>query len=387
MRRLLITGYGSPHLRRHVEYALAAGAEVLQVGRAPVYPAAPPPGYSFAPLAEAGLSDVQSMRFHTDAYQLALASESARLRASAAAFSPDLVHAVGMDFTADVCVHAGLRPLAVSALGYLEYLVYQDATTLDRRDQALLAGAAALVVEPPMLAERLRPVVPSGLPVFELSAGLDAQHFRPASAAERSAWRRALHLPDDAFVVLSPRGWEPSYNHHHVLAAFAMALPDLPQPVFLLFIQMARSAVIQRALDYFEHVQAQATAAGVADRVRWLPAFPAVGMAMLYNVADVVVSYRTPDTFPVTVLEALACARPVIAPRLPTFQDSVIERWCTLTPPNDPAALAAALVDLAVQPPTAEYLAAGRAAVMTAYDKLVVMEKVAAIYAAAMQHG
>lgn len=390
VQRLLVTGYGSPHVQRHVEYALAAGMEVLQVGREPIYPLAPPLRYSFAALAEVVSWDVQSQRFQSDSsrsesYQNAVAAESTRLRAAADAFAPDIIHAVGMDFTADVCAYAGLRPLVVSALGFLEYLVYQGVTTLDPQDRALLAGTAALIVEPPMLAERLRAIVPGELPLFVLSAGLNAQHFRTAAAAERTAWRRALRLPEDAFVVLSPRGWAPSYNHHHVLAAFAAALPKLAPPAFLLFVQMGRSAVAQRALDYYDQVQAQAAALGVGAQVRWLPAFPAVSMAMLYNVADVVVSYRTPDTFPVTVLEALACARPVIAPRLPTFQDSVIERCCTLAPPNDPPALAAALLELAARPPTAEYLTAARAAVIAAHDRPVVMEKIGAIYEAAHQ--
>jgi len=384
--RLLITGFGVAQLRRHIEYALALGIEVLHIGRAPLYTVAPSRRYSFAPLAENASDAANSLLTNAEEYWADLGFASDRLSEIAADFRPDLIHAIGMDFLAYVCAQAGLQPLVVSAHGFLEYLVYSRQATLLERDRSLLSTAAALLIEPPMQAELCRTVVPAGVRVHEFCTGVDGRIFRPATAKERASWRKALHLPTDATVVLSSRGWGPTYHHERVLSAFAAALSDLPAPAYLLFHQLNRSTSPQRSVSDFESVQAQTEAIGLANHVRWLPAVPPVSMAMFYNLADIVVSYRIPDTFPSTVLEALACARPVIAPRLATFRGSVIEQECTLVEPDNTDALAAAMVDLANRPPAAEVLAAQRTAVLEKYDVPIVVEKLADIYADAVQH-
>jgi len=355
------------------------------VGRAPIYSAAPPARYSFAQLAECVSEDANLLQSHTAEYQTDLAATSERLRIIAAEFAPDLTHAVGMDFLAHACAHAELQPLIVSAHGFLEYLVYGKQTNLKERDRTLLSRAAAMLIEPPMQAELCRTLAPPGLRVYEFCTGVDGRIFRPAMESERNGWRRALRLPADATVMLSSRGWGPTYKHDQVLAAFAQALPNLPTPPYLLFHQLNRSVRAQEITADFERVQAQTQARGLAEHVRWLPAVPPVSMAMFYNLADIVVSYRIPDTFPSTVLEALSCARPVIVPQLATFRASVIEEHCTRVKPGDVNALAASMVDLARRPPAAEVLAAGRAAVLKKYDVPVVIEKLAEIYAAAIQ--
>lgn len=383
--RLLITGFGVAQLRRHIEYALSLNIEVLHAGRIPLYTVAPSARYTFVPLADRASDAANSLRVKDEDYQADLVNTGDRLRAIAADFGPDLTHAVGMDFLAYVCGQAGLAPLVVSAHGFLEYLVYGGRNTLLERDRSLLSAAAALLIEPPMQAELCRTLLPNRLAVHEFCTGVDGRIFRPATDTERKSWRRALHLPADATVILSSRGWGETYHHQRVLEAFAAALPELPQPAFLLFHQLNRSASPKEVVAHFEQVQEDARVRGLADRVRWLPAVPPVSMAMFYNLADIVVSYRIPDTFPSTVLEALACARPVIAPRLATFRGSVIEHGCTLVEPHDTDALAAAMIALTNQPPSAGNLAAGRAAVLEKYDVPVVVGRLAEIYAAAIQ--
>jgi glycosyltransferase involved in cell wall biosynthesis len=226
---------------------------------------------------------------------------------------------------------------------------------------------------------RCRDLLPR-VEVEEFCIGLDARHFRPATPAQRKHWRTALRLPEETVVILSPRGWEPSYRQHDILGAFAAARAHLPQPAILLFVQAGRSQSYTASQAYFDQVRGQADELGVADQCRFLPAFPAATMSTLYNSADLVVSYRTPDTFPVTGLEVLACARPLLLPDLPTIADSVLARHARLVPPKSPADLAVALVETAVQPPAQAWLAAGRDAVLAGYDRLVVMPRIAAGY-------
>jgi glycosyltransferase involved in cell wall biosynthesis len=51
---------------------------------------------------------------------------------------------------------------------------------------------------------------------------------------------------------------------------------------------------------------------GLADAYRLVPAVDNAGMPLFYDLADVVVSVPSSDGFPVTVLEASACAAPLV---------------------------------------------------------------------------
>lgn len=383
--RLLVTGQVVAQTERHLAYALEMGIRVLHVGVESAYLEDPPEGYDFLPLPEIASRLVDVQHFDTPEYQAAVAEAGAFLRRVSAQFRPDAVHALGMDYMAYICRASGARPLILSAYGFLERQVYGGG--LIARDRMLLEGADILLMEPPMQADLCRQIALPGLRVHDYCTGVQGHHFRPASAAQRVAWRRALRVPVQATVIFSARGWGSTYKHMEVLEAFAAALPDLPEPAYLLFMKMERSAITDGMLSHHNALLARADELGVAERLRWLPSVLPVCMAMFYNVADVVVSQRYPDTFPSTVLEALACARPVVVPRLATFRDSVIGRWCAQVEPGNVADLAAALVAQTHRVATAPDLATARTEVLAAYDARVAKERIAAIYAEAKALG
>jgi glycosyltransferase involved in cell wall biosynthesis len=378
--RVLITGFSTPHLQRAIGYALEAGADVTHVGYEPVYTAHGPPTYRFVDLSEVVPFRREVFARDPTLYTAAVTRGVKVFQNLARVFRPQVICAYGLNFLALACARARLRPLIVSAQGYLHAIAYDHAAGLNARHAEILAQTDMLLVGSPALADLCRPALPASVRVEAWCTGLNTRVFCRATPTQIAQWRQALRIPQEATVVFSPRGWEPIYHHDQVATAFAAALPRLPQPALLLFVKMGRG-MLATVQSYFAEVQRQIEALGIAPQTRFLPAFPGRSMPTLYNVADVVVSYCWPDAFPSTALEALACERPMILPQLPTIANTVLARHCRLVPPGDPGALAEAMVAETGAPPTPAMRRAAREAVMAEYDALVVKERLLTLFA------
>jgi glycosyltransferase involved in cell wall biosynthesis len=190
--------------------------------------------------------------------------------------------------------------------------------------------------------------------VHVVPSGTDPDHFLPVPPAEA---RRALGLdparPLVGFVGLC-------YRHQGVPTLLA-ALARLGAPVEALVVGdgVMRPAWEELARDL-----------GVADRVRFTGAVAYADVPAYLNAMDVVVAPFTGDrgeTSPFKVLDAMACARPVVASDLPSVR-ALADGAAVLVPPDDPGALGAALAALLADAGAREALGrAGRARVLDGY--------------------
>ncbi|MEI4274047.1 glycosyltransferase [Klenkia sp. LSe6-5] len=117
-------------------------------------------------------------------------------------------------------------------------------------------------------------------------------------------------------------------------------------------------------------VLAEATARGVADRVRLVGRAGRDDVAAWIRSADVVVCAPWYEPFGIVPLEAMACGVPVVGTAVGGLTDTVVDGGTgLLVPPRDPPALAAALRALLADPDRRRRLgAAGRERVLTTYD-------------------
>jgi glycosyltransferase involved in cell wall biosynthesis len=138
----------------------------------------------------------------------------------------------------------------------------------------------------------------------------------------------------DAEMILSPRMVRPLYRHETIIEAFAELAGD---PILVMSAAGANA-------EYLASLREQMRTLGVAERIRILDAIAHDEMPDHLRVARVVVSMPESDSFPVSLLEAMACATPVIASDLPPAR-SVLEPIApaSLVPVGDAASLAAAL--------------------------------------------
>ena len=96
-----------------------------------------------------------------------------------------------------------------------------------------------------------------------------------------------------------------------------------------------------------------ALALHLEETVRFTGQVPYASAPTYFNAMDVVAAPFTAhrgETSPFKVLDALACARPVVASDLPSVRPLVKSGALVLVPPDDPAALAEALRALLTDP-------------------------------------
>ena len=160
--------------------------------------------------------------------------------------------------------------------------------------------------------------------------------FHPGYQEKSAAWRFVLDIPADATVLLSPRGWSEVYGQHHIMKAFALAYHRLDKPLVLTLMGMGRK---RNPEAYAQEVLDLGASLGVAHAIRWIPQVPYQDMPGLYALADVVINYPSTDAFPSTLLEAAACARPVITSHLPAYRNTFVEDCFRLVEPENPEAL------------------------------------------------
>ncbi len=97
---------------------------------------------------------------------------------------------------------------------------------------------------------------------------------------------------------------------------------------------------------FLGELKARAAAAGLADRIRFMPEVPVHDIADWYRALDLYVAPQRWEGFGLTPLEAMACGVPVVATRVGAFEEIVTEDTGSLVPPGDVPALASAIAAL-----------------------------------------
>jgi len=166
--------------------------------------------------------------------------------------------------------------------------------------------------------------------------GIDLDHFvpRPPTDPAIRAWRERLTGGQDRPVLLQASRMVRWKGAEYAIEALALLRTE-PTPVLALAGDGPYRAELARLAA--EH--------GVADRVIFLGDVPHEAMPALFPAVDLLLGTSfVNETFGITLCEALACERAVIASDFGGFRE-VVRHGETglLVPPQDPAALAAAI--------------------------------------------
>jgi glycosyltransferase involved in cell wall biosynthesis len=191
--------------------------------------------------------------------------------------------------------------------------VRRDATAFNwRRKQAIYAASRLRVATPS--AWLMRRVEQSMLTSAVVEArvipnGVDRSIFRPA---DRRSVRASLGLPLDAAIVLfAANGIRANpWKDYRTLRAAIAAVASQPDRAQMLFLALGEDAPPERL--------------GSAE-LRFVPfeRDPAA-VARYFQAADLYVHAARADTFPTTVLEALACGVPVVATAVGGIPEQVV---------------------------------------------------------------
>lgn len=382
---------GGIAMLRPLQWALAAGHQVwLLCPHNPFTPQETPKNYRYLPFI------LELVNFHEltgelpkdeITHQLLIQTAAAQIRAIVKQFQPDVIHTNGLFFGTECCLLADVHPLICSAWGSLNYLMDSAQSQPKDYKTTKLARSAfrvsdVLIVEAPGLVDKCKPKMAQEQRVELIHLGTKTQQFRLLSTKYLAQWRRALDVPQDAQVLLSPRGWSQVYNHHQILEAYAKAHPHFQKPTVLAFLKYRRTNSLQEVQEYYKHFYIKSKELGVDQNIRWLPPLPHEMMPSAYSLADVVINYPITDAFPSSLVEAIACERQVITNLLPAYENTFVEKFCTIVESQNPSALAEALIEV-VNNPTLEqkqHLAEGRRFIVENYDEQVWKSKLLKIY-------
>jgi glycosyltransferase involved in cell wall biosynthesis len=231
-------------------------------------------------------------------------------------FRPDLVHAHYINEPGWLAAASRARPFVLSAWGSDLYRAPGESALAKRLNPWAARTADFVTCDSEDQARVLHGwgVRPDRVAV--IGWGVDREEFNPD--VDGGLMRDALGIPRDAEVVLSPRQWLPNSSIEAIIAAHAL-LRDEPH-------------LILKRLSRDESDRGRAILAAIAssparERIHVVDEIPAAELPSLYASATIVVSLCITDGTPVSVLEAMATGRPVVA-----FRNESLAEW--VAPPG-----------------------------------------------------
>jgi UDP-GlcNAc:undecaprenyl-phosphate/decaprenyl-phosphate GlcNAc-1-phosphate transferase len=200
--------------------------------------------------------------------------------------------------------------------------------------------------------------------------GRDLARFHPPSEAERTSARLALGVDDRQQVLVTLGRLEVQKGHSFLIAALARLATRWPSLVTF----FAGTGELEADLMF------QRDRAGLGERIKFLGIVRESERVLA--AADVVVLPSLFEGLPLTAIEALACARPIVATDICGTREVVIhQRTGLLVPPRDPEALADAIARILSAPTLGVQLGeAGRIYVEDHFDVRMQIEDTVEAY-------
>ena len=215
---------------------------------------------------------------------------------------PDLIHAGPVQSCAFLSALTGFHPIVSMSWGY-DLLIdakrsglHQWITRYTLANSDVLVGDCSTIrgkaISYGMQPER----------IVTFPWGIDLEHFNPNSK---------INKDKNTFNLLSTRAWEPIYGVDIIAQAFVRASQQIPH---LRLVMLGGGS--QKALLYQIF-----TEAGVLDRVSFPGQANQCELPVYYQAADLYIAAAHSDGTSISLLEAMACATPVLVSDLPGNQE------------------------------------------------------------------
>lgn len=230
----------------------------------------------------------------SDTGKLSYLKHVSRLKKAIRRFRPDVLHAHYATSYGLIGALSGFHPLVISAWG-TDVMKFPQKNLLNRSMLKYnLRKADAVCATSFTIKEYLKPV--TGKPVEVIPFGVDTEKFRKKAVDSL--------LPAGAFVYGSIKPLESLYNTDVLIKAFAaLKQKHTEKNMKLLIIGEGSQAAALKAL---------AARLAVESDVLFTGRVPFAQIADYYNMLDVLVNISDYESFGVSVIEAMACEKPVI---------------------------------------------------------------------------
>jgi len=162
------------------------------------------------------------------------------------------------------------------------------------------------------------------------------------SQRNKTESRDKLGLPEEVPVILSPRAVQPLYNIHLIVKAIAQLKYVFPQLVLV---------VLGRSIEsYKKRVEETILECGLSQNVRLVYEVSHTQLADYFCAADIVVSMAKSEGFPNTILEAMACQRPILVGRIEPVEELLVDGFNATLCAIDPEAIGNAMLRMLERP-------------------------------------
>lgn len=146
--------------------------------------------------------------------------------------------------------------------------------------------------------------------------GVDTDRFKPPdSEGERRLLRGRLGIPDDSFVIVIVAALRPEKNHEMLIRSIR-SIPGAPESR-LLIVGEGREA---------QKLHALVEESGLSDRVEFMGGRRDVNEVLAASDLFVLCSHPVVETFPLSLLEAMASGLPVVATRVGSVDEILKDR-------------------------------------------------------------
>lgn len=201
---------------------------------------------------------------------------------------------------------------------------------------------------------------------------IDPARFKPLDTSEMLGLRQRLGLPTDKFLLLSVG----RLRYYKGLDDLIRALPQLPPEIMAVLVGIGPMANEWRAL---------AQSLGVAERIIWPGEASDDDVLDYYRACDVYVNPANSraEAFGISILEALASGLPVISTEVGTATSWINLHGVTglVTPPNNPNALAEAVLTLYNAPTLRQtYAIAAQRRAFSEFNEDLMLQRIEAVY-------
>lgn len=229
---------------------------------------------------------------------------------------PDVLHGHCLASGGAYSAYFGFHPLVITAWG---------CDILDRpRESPLywfqtgwcLRRSDLVTVDSEDLKEAVTAFGVSSERVTLVQWGVNLERIRSLLGSSRL--RQLANIPQDAFVVLSTRRFEPIYNLETILRAIPKVLDTTKKAIYFVFIG---GGSLHRRLESL------AKDLGVGEHVRFIGDLAHEKLEECYAGAQVYVSVPQSDSTSVSLLEAMAAGLPVVVSDVPSNLEWVRDGW------------------------------------------------------------
>ncbi|MEW6715905.1 MAG: glycosyltransferase family 4 protein [Chloroflexota bacterium] len=217
---------------------------------------------------------------------------------------PDLIQAGPLQRSAFLVALTGFHPLVSMSWGY-DLLIDAERNPLWRwATRFTLTRSAALVGDSEVIRQKAvhYGIVPERVVTFPW--GTDIHYFTPG---KNRKMRSRLGWDEETFVLLSTRSWAPIYGVTDLAQAFVQAARSSPQ---LRLLMLGNGPLSKEIKSTFHQ-------AGMLDRVHFPGHIKTTELPEYYRAADVYLSTSHSDGTSISLLEAMACGRPVLVTDIP----------------------------------------------------------------------